>query len=298
MHTIVCVKQVLDTRVLIKVEDGRIVQKEPSSVKIANPKDIAAVEEAMHLKELFGGEVTAISVGDEEVRSVLYQCLARGVDRAIHVFCPSVHSLDAFSICSSIGKVVSGLHYDLILCGDRSHDEGRGYMVPFLANFLGCPQATKVVKIEFNPEQHVATVWRQLERGWREEVECRLPAVFGIERTAHEPRYVSVFSREAVLTKQVNRLEAEVPGKGEQFGASLQVVEVTPPRPRTKKTFVPDASLSPEERFQLLLSGGVAPKKSSDFIEGAPGQVARGIVDFLKKEGFIHPSGPNNSSCA
>jgi electron transfer flavoprotein alpha/beta subunit len=204
--------------------------------------------------------------------------------------------LDASFKCSSIGKIVGGLPYDLILCGDRSEDEGGGYLVPFLANFLGCPQATKVVKIEFDPEQHVATVWRQLERGWREEIECGLPAVFGVERSAHEPRYVSVFSREAALTKPVERLEAGISGTGEQLGASLQVVEVTPPRPRTKKTFVPDSSLPPEERFQLLLSGGVAPKKNSDFIEGEPGQVAREVVDFLKNEGFIYPSGPNNSS--
>jgi len=288
MRTIVCVKQTLDTRALIKAEDGRIVQKEPTPAKVANPKDIAALEEAIHLKELLGGEVTVISLGDEEVESILYQCLARGVDRAIHILCPSADTLDAFSTCALIGKVISGLGYDLILCGDRSQDEGGGYMAPFLANFLGCPQATKVVRLEVNSEQKV-TVCRQLERGWREEIECHLPTVLGIERTVHEPRYVSVFSRKAALTKPLQRLEAESPEKEDQPVASLQVVEATPPRPRTKKTFVPDSKLSPEERFQLLLSGGVAPKKSNDFIEGEPELVAREVVDFLKNEGFITP---------
>ena len=68
----------------------------------------------------------------------------------------------------------------------------------------------------------------------------------------------------------------------------LQVIEVTPPRPRTKKTFVPDASLSPEERFQFLISGGT-PKKNSDIVEGETVKVAKEVAEFLKREGFLTP---------
>lgn len=295
MHTIVCVKQVLETRVPIRVEDGRIIQKEPTPVYVANPKDLAALEEAMYLKELFGGEVTAISLGARGTESILHRCLGRGVDRAIHILSPFTENLDVFTIVTSLGKVIASLDYDLVLCGDRSQDEGRGHVVAFLAEFLGCPQVTKVVRMEVVPEQRLAVVWRQVERGWHEEVECPLPAVFGVERTVHEPRYVSVFAYEAALAKAVQSLEAEPPGKGEQSRTFLQVVNVTPPRPRPKKMFVPDSSLSPEERFQLLISGGASPKQESDFIEGAPGQVAKNLVEFLKSQGFI-PAQQKSSS--
>jgi len=261
MHTIVCVKQILDTRGMIKVQEGRIIQEEPAAVKIANPRDLAALEEAMRLKARFGGEVTVISVGDEEVHSVLQQCLARGADRAIHVSCIDT---GGFPVYSLIGGVLKKLHYDLILCGNRSSNEGRGCVVPYLADLLGLPQATNVVRlVDFDREKYVAVVWRQLERGWREEVECRLPAVFGIERSSYEQPYVSVFSREEALIK------------------------ITPPRPRTKKTYVPDASLPPEERFKLLLSGGSEPKKGDEFIEDSPPRAARAVVDFLRDQGLI-----------
>jgi electron transfer flavoprotein beta subunit len=295
MHTIVCIKQVLDTRGVIKVKDGRITQQEPELVKIPNPRDIAALEEAMHLKARFGGEITAISVGDEGVCNVLRHSLARGADRAIHVLSLGI---DFFSTYRLIGQVVSGLRYDVILCGDRSSNEGRGCVGSYLAHFLDVPHATRVVGVELDPEQNRAIIWRQLERGWREEMECRLPAVFGIERTSYEQSYVSVFSREAASKKPLTRVEPKSLEEREPFEACLQVVEVTPPRPRTKKTFVPDASLPPEERFKLLMSGGAEPKKESDFIEGQPEQVARAVVDFLKKEGLIDTSGERTSSDA
>ncbi|MFH1481488.1 MAG: hypothetical protein ABIG67_09475 [Pseudomonadota bacterium] len=288
MHTIVCIKQVLDTRGMIKVKDGRITQQEPESVKVANPRDMAALEEAMRLKARFGGEITAISVGDEEVCNVLHQALARGADRAIHIFHPAG---DAFSVYSLIGHVVKDLPYDVILCGDRSNNEGRGYVGPYLAHFLGIPHAMKVVGVELDPEKNRAVIIRQLERGWREELECPLPALFGIERTSHERSYVSAFAREVALGKPITRVDAESLGKEEPLKAALKVVEVTPPRPRTKKTFVPDANLPPEERFKLLLSGGAGPKKETDFVEGSPGEVARAVVDFLKKEGLIDTGG-------
>lgn len=282
MHAIVCIKQVLDTRGMIKVKDGRISQQEPESVKIVNPRDMAALEEAMRLKARFGGEITAISVGDEEVRDVLHQALARGADRAIHVFCPAG---DAFSVHGVIGHVLKGLSYDVVLCGDRSNNEGRGWVGPYLAHFLGIPHAMKVVGLELDPAQDRAVILRQLERGWREEWECPLPALFGIERTPHEQSYVSAFAREVALGKPIRRVDAESLGIVEPSG--LKVVEVTPPRPRTKKTFVPDANLPPEERFKLLLSGGAGPRKETDLVEGAPGEIAKAVVDFLKKEGLI-----------
>ncbi|MFC1929372.1 electron transfer flavoprotein subunit beta/FixA family protein [Chloroflexota bacterium] len=277
-------KQVLDPRSTIKVKGGQILPQEPTPVMVINPRDIAALEEGMRLTEIFGGEVTAISAGDEEVKRTLYYCLARGVDRAIHIFCPRSQDLEVSPLSILISRAIMSVDYDLVLCGDRSQDEGKGLMVPFLANLLGCPQATKVVKLEIIQERNSAIIWRQLERGRRAEIECQLPAVIGVDRTSLESKYVSIFSQRAALVKPVQRVDLEV---GEIQEASLHVVEVTPPRPRTKKTFVPDASLSPEERFQLLLSGGVDNKKSKDFIEGATGLVAKQVVDFLKKEGRL-----------
>ncbi len=295
MHIIVCVKQVLETRVPIRVEDGRIIQKEPALVYVANPKDVAALEEAMYLKEMFGSEVTVVSLGAQRAESVLHYCLARGVDRALHILSPSTESLDTFTKVALLGKVIAGLDYDLVLCGNRSQDEGTGHVVPFLADFLGCPHMTKVVRIEAVPEQRLAVVWRQVEMGWREEVECDLPGVFGVERTVHEPRYVSNFAYEAALSKAVECLEVEQVGTGEQPRKWLQVVNISPPRPRTKKVFVPDSSLSPEERFQLLMSGGAGPKQESDFVEGAPEQVTKKLVEFLKNEGFVSAQQENSS---
>jgi len=288
MHIIVCVKQVLDTHIPIQVQDNQVTQKEPIPVYVANPKDLAALEEAMFLKEQYGGRVTVISLGAKRVESVLCYCLARGVDQAIRIDSGSIEDLTAFAKVRLLGKVIAREDYDLVLCGDRSQDEGTSHVVPFLADFLGGPCITKVVQMEVIPERHLALTWRQTERGWREELECGLPAVFGIERSTHERKYVSTFAnQQAARNGAIECLGMEQVAEGEQDCKWLKVVAISPPRPRTKKVFVPETSLSAEERFQLLMSGGTSQKQESDFVKGTPEQVAKEVIEFLRDKGLF-----------
>lgn len=288
INVVVCIKQVLETRVPIQVEGGRAVQKEPSPVYVPNPRDVIALEEALHLKKLHGSRVTAVSLGAKQVESTLRYCLARGVDRAIHILTPSNNGLDTITRAELLGKAISSLDYDLVLCGNRSQDNGNGLMATFLADFLGYPSVARVVRIDVALGQRMALVWRQGERGWREEVECALPAVLGIERAAYEPGYVSTFAWEAASDKVVQQLEAGLADMERPHGRWLERVKLGPPVPRTKKVFVPDSNLSAEERFHLLISGAAGTKKEeSEFVEGPPEQTARKVVEFLRSKGLI-----------
>lgn len=294
MNAVVCMKEVLDIRVPIYADKGRILQQGPAPVYVPNPRDLAALEEAMHLKERFGSTVTAISLGAQQTEDVLYYSLARGADRAIRLARPSPGDIDPLSETALLGNLISRFWQSdyIVFCGDKSQDEGTGCFVPFLADSLRCPQVTRTVRIDADPGKGSALVCRQVENGWCEEVECSLPAVIGVERSSRESRYVSTFAWEnAVQQGRVERIDTGPVAAAQQPAAWLRLVEAGSPKPRTKKSFVPDSNLSPEERLRLLISGMAAPKQEDDFIDGTPEVVAGRIVEFLKDKGFIRSEG-------
>src|SRR5208337_3827209 len=82
MHFVVCLKQVPDTaEVKIDPETNTLVRSGVES--IANPYDLTALEEAVRLKERFGGKVTAICMGPPQAESTLRQALSLGADDVV-----------------------------------------------------------------------------------------------------------------------------------------------------------------------------------------------------------------------
>jgi hypothetical protein len=63
-------------------------------------------------------------------------------------------------------------------------------------------------------------------------------------------------------------------------------VDVSPPNPITKGLFIPDGSLSPEKRWQQVVSGGVE-ERHGDVIQGPPDTVAEGLLQFPTLNNFV-----------
>ena len=82
MHFVCCLKQVPDTsEVKIDPETNTLVRAGVES--IANPYDIVAVEEAVRLREKYGGKVTVICMGPPQADSVLREAVSLGADDVV-----------------------------------------------------------------------------------------------------------------------------------------------------------------------------------------------------------------------
>src|SRR5690625_2555092 len=77
----VLLKRTFDTEDKIVVTDGRI--EDESAEFIINPYDEYAVEEAIVQRDKHGGEVTVVTIGDEESEKQLRTALAMGADKAV-----------------------------------------------------------------------------------------------------------------------------------------------------------------------------------------------------------------------
>lgn len=291
MKIVVCIKQVLDTKVPLLVTDSSVTQKEPSPVYLMNPADGVALSKALEMKTSpAGGKVTAVTAGPARAKAVLHMALASGADEAIHLQDEVFETSDAYTTALALSKVVKGLDYDVILCGNRSLDTGTGQVPAFLAELLAIHQITGVMRLDITSSQQ-AKIWRRLEKGRRQIVECPLPALFAMDASAGQPRYVSEFALQQAAERNIRKVTLADIGLSQTDvdpQASLtRVVRLSPPKPRPKKIFIPDSGMSATQRIGYLMSGGLSKGKQSNLLEGATDYLAKQVIDYLVQEGIL-----------
>ena len=81
MNIYVLVKRTFDTEEKLVVSGGQI--QEDGAEFIINPYDEYAIEEAITVRDAHGGEVTVVTIGDEEAEKQLRTALAMGADKAV-----------------------------------------------------------------------------------------------------------------------------------------------------------------------------------------------------------------------
>ncbi|MCX7765665.1 MAG: electron transfer flavoprotein subunit beta/FixA family protein, partial [Candidatus Sumerlaeia bacterium] len=122
MKIVVCIKQVPDTtEVKIDPKTGTLMREGVPA--IVNPFDLYAVEEALRLKEKFGGETIAITMGPPQAKEALRECIAMGIDEAILICDRAFAGADtlatSYSLAHAIKKIGS---VDLVICGKQAID--------------------------------------------------------------------------------------------------------------------------------------------------------------------------------
>ncbi|MDR1623299.1 MAG: hypothetical protein LBS00_13110, partial [Synergistaceae bacterium] len=93
MNIVVSIKQTLDTEAKIALDGkGNISGGEASFV--INPYDEYAIEEALKLREKFGGEVTVVNAGGEKAQEAIRTALAMGCDKGVRIDVSSLENPD------------------------------------------------------------------------------------------------------------------------------------------------------------------------------------------------------------
>ncbi|MDD4237053.1 MAG: electron transfer flavoprotein subunit beta/FixA family protein [Desulfotomaculaceae bacterium] len=189
MQIIVCLKQVPNTNeVKFDTKTGTLIRDGVAS--IINPDDRNALEEAIRLKELKGGTVTAITMGPPQADYALREALAMGADEAILLSDRAFAGADTWATSLTLAQAIKKIgHYDLIFCGRQAIDGDTAQVGPELAEHLDLPQVTYVKKI-ISMDSDKAVVERALEDGY-EVIEVTLPAVLTAVKELNTPRYAT-----------------------------------------------------------------------------------------------------------
>jgi electron transfer flavoprotein beta subunit len=144
MNIVVCVKQVPDSA-MVKFD---IRTKALDNLHyILDPIDEVSVSEAIRIRARNGGQVTAITLGPPRSEAALRTCLKMGVDQAVHLCDETFDTVDAHVTARMLAQYISGMQFDLILCGNRSMDQANGFVGAGIAARLNMPLVSAVTRM-------------------------------------------------------------------------------------------------------------------------------------------------------
>jgi len=162
-----------------------------------NPFCENAVEEALRLKAVHGGEIVALSIGGAESVTELRRALAMGADRGIRVDGRD-EELDSDLVARILAKIFEKESPELVLLGKQAVDGDSNQVAQLVAEYLGLGQATfaahpdgstgmnsKDAGIKIEGDR--AVVMREVDGGV-EFLEVTLPAVVSADLRLNEPR--------------------------------------------------------------------------------------------------------------
>lgn len=252
MNIFVCLKQTFDTEEKIVVDNGQV--KEDGVRFVMNPYDEYAVEEAIQLRDKFGGHITVVTIGPERAQEALRTALAMGADEAVHISDESLFG-DEYSASNVLASYLKGKSYDIILGGNQAVDDGSGQVAVRLAEILGIPHISTVTKLEIDGTN--VTAHRDAE-GDEEIVSGTLPILITAQQGLNDPRYPSLIG-----IRKANKKPLETPSAGDLGVSGF------PAKSALVTTFLP-----PE-------------KTGGRILEGDNNQRVQELVNLLKNEAKV-----------
>ena len=241
LKIIVLVKQVPDTHNIkgdAMKPDGTV--NRAALPAIYNPEDLNALEEAIVLKEKYGGKISVVTMGPPNASEVLRESLFRGADNVYLIsdrkFAGADTLATSYALSMAIKKIGS---YDIVLCGRQAIDGDTAQVGPQTAEKLGVNQLTCVHKIVEVKDKSII-VERNIESG-HEVLKTKLPVLITVTNDANTPRPQSA-KRVIAYKNAITPLEAE--SYDEQY---LKTAEIDESNVIIKLWSVADIDASPEQ---------------------------------------------------
>ncbi|MFD1039567.1 electron transfer flavoprotein subunit beta/FixA family protein [Virgibacillus byunsanensis] len=205
MNIYVLLKRTFDTEEKIAVSNGRI--EDDGAEFIINPYDEYAVEEAIIQRDAHGGEVTVITVGDEESEKQLRTALAMGADKAVLINTEDdLEDGDQYTTAKVLQSYFEDKEVDLILAGNVAIDEASGQVGPRLAEALGIPYITTITSLSIDGDK--VNIDKDVE-GDVEKIETSLPVLVTCQQGLNDPRYPSLPGIMKAKKKPLEELEID-----------------------------------------------------------------------------------------
>lgn len=236
MNILVCIKQVPDTT-SIKIDPVRNTLIRDGVPSIVNPFDGYALEAAARIKDKDPEtKIVVMSMGPEQAKNALKECLAIAADKAYLVsgrkFGGSDTLATSFIISEAIKMVEEkeGCKFDAIFCGKQAIDGDTGQVGPEIAEYYGYPQVT--YGLEAEAADGMLKVKKETEEG-AEIIGIRTPCVVTFTKPSFDPRFPTIKRRMAA-----NRAEIPVISDSDLVLDETRIGLKGSPT-KVKKTFVP-----------------------------------------------------------
>ncbi|MBB6307901.1 electron transfer flavoprotein subunit beta/FixA family protein [Xanthobacter tagetidis] len=250
MHIVVCIKQVPDSA-QIRVHPVTNTIMRQGVPTIINPYDLFALEEALRLRDRFGGAVTVLTMGPPSAEDSLRKALTFGADRAVlltdRFFAGSDTLATSFALATAITRIGETWGApDIVFTGKQTIDGDTAQVGPGIAKRLGLIQVTYVAKVaELDPEGRTITLERRAEGG-TQVLKSQLPCLIAMLEGTNEVRRGTMADALSAARAEIVKWNAkdagvEDLGKCGLKGSPTIVKRVFAPAARSEKAKVIEA---------------------------------------------------------
>jgi len=195
MHIVVCIKQVPDSA-QIRVHPVTNTIMRQGVPAIINPYDLFALEEALRLKDKFGGTITVITMGPPQAEAALRKALSFGADDAILVTDRAFAGADTLAtscaLASVIRQIQNNMPVDMVFTGKQTIDGDTAQVGPGVAKRLGLQLLSYVSRIAaVDAEKREIVVQRRAEGGVQV-LKTALPCLITMLEGTNEMRFATM----------------------------------------------------------------------------------------------------------
>ncbi|MDR3230948.1 MAG: electron transfer flavoprotein subunit beta/FixA family protein [Synergistaceae bacterium] len=210
MRFVACIKQVPQSQES-GIDSVTLSVRREGVPWMISPADEHALEEALHLRERFGGEVQALCMGVKSAVEMLRYALSLGVDRVALVSDPMFVGSDTYVTARVLSRAIEKMGgADVILCGRRSFDGETGQTAPQLAIHQNMICVTNVIRVEANLRGSLK-ITRLADEG-EELIEAEPPILLAVCEGINHVRLPGIGSMRRAKDVPVQVLNGEILG--------------------------------------------------------------------------------------
>ncbi|MBZ4689016.1 MAG: fixA [Cereibacter sp.] len=261
LNILVCIKQVPDSA-QIRVHPVTNTIMRQGVPTIINPYDLFALEEAMRLRDEYGGQVTVLCMGPPMAEDALRRALGLGADRAVLItdrrFAGSDTLATSFALATALGKIAEERAIDIVFTGKQTIDGDTAQVGPGIARRMGLNQLTYVSAIDSLDMGRRSIVVRRRSEGGVQVLRSALPCLITMLEDSNVVRRGSIQDMLRAARVPVTIWSAEEAGVEDPLKCGLRGSPTV-----VKRVFAPSPR---EESAEMVTVEGKDPARIGDAI--------------------------------
>ena len=200
-----------------------------------------SVEEAVRLKEKYGGKVTAVIFGNEQSTAIMKKAYAMGADEGYIII--GIKGNTPSLTAKVLGEKIKALKHDIVILGNQSADSISGLLGGKIASYLGIPLLGNANSIEVDGS--TVKVKRALEEN-NQVIQANFPVVVSVTQEINEPRLPPVMQIMQAGRKPINTEAATITGR------EVRIISNKAPKSERKKIIFEDVDKGIAEVAKVL----------------------------------------------
>ena len=263
MHIVVCIKQVPDSA-QIRVHPVTNTIMRQGVPAIINPYDLFALEEALRLKDQYGGNITVLTMGPPMAEGALRKAISYGADDAVlvtdRIFAGSDTLATSFALATAINQIHKNMSVDMVFTGKQTIDGDTAQVGPGIAKRLDMQLLTYVSKIRSLNLQTKEILVERRSEGGVQVMQSSMPCLITILEGNNEMRFATMNNMFRASRFPVKIWNGEKAGieditKAGLKGSPTVVSKVFAPTPRSiKAEIIQCESNEPKDLTATLLT--------------------------------------------